>query len=211
MVSRHVDSKEMQFTFSKPISSSIPPATSRAALWTAARARAPGPQMIWVAPGTSGFASITLLWFVTDSQGVPDDVRGLGGEGKSGESTDGGGEEIRALRLGLVLPGSAGPRRRQPPARGVHGVCRGGGEDQRAGGRGGGTGGAGHASHREETARVWGDEHFTKYGGRRGVAPMGACRPVRPVRPVAPVRPTPLHRVHRGSPPLWPKLVRDTH
>eukprot|EP00661_Eupelagonemidae_sp_cell13_P011520 gene11520-biopygen10917 len=50
------------------------------------RVRAPGPQMILVAPGTSGWqtrgvASLTLLWFVTDSEGVPDDVRGLGGGG----------------------------------------------------------------------------------------------------------------------------------
>eukprot|EP00661_Eupelagonemidae_sp_cell13_P010899 gene10899-biopygen7799 len=67
------------------------------------RARAPGPQMIWMAPGSSLafqrmsrdtpncilsvlFAETMLFCrlrdsFVTDSQGVPDDVRGLGGRG----------------------------------------------------------------------------------------------------------------------------------
>eukprot|EP00661_Eupelagonemidae_sp_cell13_P025018 gene25018-biopygen23956 len=71
------------------------------------RARAPGPQMIWMAPGSSlafqrlsrdtpnFIPSVRLLGvanpqesgtdFVTDSQGVPDDVRGLpGGEGPGG-------------------------------------------------------------------------------------------------------------------------------
>eukprot|EP00661_Eupelagonemidae_sp_cell13_P023724 gene23724-biopygen14891 len=42
------------------------------------RARAPGPQMIWMAPGSR----LTLPeTFVTDIQWVPDDVRGLGGGG----------------------------------------------------------------------------------------------------------------------------------